>query len=59
MHCIICNTELTDFESTRKDIKTNQFVDMCNECLSVSGIVTHDRLDLATDDDLEYLNLDA
>lgn len=57
MHCKVCNEELTDFESTRKDVNTLQFVDMCNECIAVSGVSTHDRFDLATDSDLEFLNL--
>lgn len=57
MHCKTCNTELTDFESTRKDSNTMQFLDLCNECIAMSGVVTYDRLDLATDEDMEYLNI--
>lgn len=58
MHCVICNAELTDFEATRRDSVTNVFVDTCNECLRYSSIKTKDRYDLATEDDLEVLNVD-
>lgn len=32
MRCIDCDVELTDFEATRRDQRTNQFLDLCNEC---------------------------
>jgi hypothetical protein len=57
MHCVMCNVELTDFESTRKDAETMRHLDMCNQCISESDIVTVDRFDLASDDDMEYINV--
>ena len=32
MHCIICDTLLTDFESTRRNRNTGEFMDLCNPC---------------------------
>lgn len=32
MRCIACNKSLSDFEATRKDSKTGEFIDMCNDC---------------------------
>ncbi len=34
MRCCACNKLLSDFEATRKDAKTGEYVDMCNTCLS-------------------------
>ena len=31
MHCVACNCELTDVESTRKDVRGN-YLDMCTYC---------------------------
>lgn len=31
MHCQACNCELTDIESTRKDIR-GKFIDLCTYC---------------------------
>lgn len=33
MRCIACNVELDDHEVTRKDPKTNQYLDTCGDCL--------------------------
>ena len=32
MKCASCNANLTDFESTRFNIKTGLYLDLCNEC---------------------------
>jgi len=56
MHCKLCNAELSDFESTRKDANTYDFVDMCNECIAHSNITTVDRFDLADENDLDGLD---
>lgn len=32
MRCVACDVELTDFESTRKSITSNEYVDLCNAC---------------------------
>lgn len=34
MRCNCCNKLLSDFESTRKNAVTGEYMDMCNECLS-------------------------
>ena len=56
MKCKSCNSPLSDFESTRKDAQTLQFLDMCNACIAGSGITTLDRMDLADDNDLQYFD---
>jgi hypothetical protein len=56
MHCKICNAELSDFEATRRDANTYQFVDTCNECLAYIGTTTVDRFDLADENDLDGLD---
>ena len=32
MRCKACNTLLMDYESRRKDPRTKEYLDMCNEC---------------------------
>ena len=32
MRCIACNTELTDYEATRKSGQSGEFLDLCNDC---------------------------
>jgi len=34
MHCICCDTELTDIESSRKSNTTGQYLDTCDNCFS-------------------------
>lgn len=34
MKCLACDRLLSDFESTRKYNETQEFVDLCNSCLS-------------------------
>ena len=56
MRCRACDRNLSDFESTRKDHDTGQFVDLCNECISVvnADLSTDDRFDLKhNEDDIE------
>ena len=33
MRCQDCNTNLTDAESTRKDPRTGDYMDICDQCL--------------------------
>lgn len=33
MRCVCCNSELSDYESTRKSATTGEYLDMCNDCL--------------------------
>lgn len=61
MHCVACNKLLTDFESTRRNAITKDFVDLCKVCFEdVKGffpvierkdLVTQSDLDLEGDDD--------
>lgn len=34
MHCICCNEELTDLETSRKSKVTGQYLDTCDICFS-------------------------
>lgn len=54
MRCLSCNTIMTDYEATRKNIFTGEFIDLCNHCFaSVSEYLhTIERDDLAHEDDL-------
>jgi len=59
MHCRACDTLLSDFESTRRNANTFEFVDLCNSCFKeVKHIIpVIERKDLITsvdiDDDLD------
>lgn len=57
MRCIACNTELNDFESTRKDSRGN-YLDLCNYCFKSTEYEfdTNDRLDLLDEADILYEN---
>jgi hypothetical protein len=58
MHCKACDTLLNDFEATRRNKFTHDFVDLCNRCFDdIKGTVpVIERKDLMTsrdyDDDL-------
>ena len=34
MRCSCCNVMLTEFESTIRKVSTNEFIDICEKCLS-------------------------
>ena len=57
MHCKICDALLTDFEATRRNANTNQFLDICNHCFAESGLKdimpTRDRKDLVKESDFD------
>ena len=59
MHCRACDTLLSDFEATRRNANTFDFVDLCNSCFKdVRHIIpVVERKDLVTsvdiDDDLD------
>jgi hypothetical protein len=65
MHCSCCDRLLTEFESTRRNANTFQFIDLCKVCFEdVKPFVpTIDRADLITeqdlDEDLDCDNLDT
>jgi hypothetical protein len=51
MRCKACNTELNDFESTRKSSTTGEFIDLCNVCYNsvrndVQAIERFDLMDV-------------
>lgn len=44
MRCLSCNEILTDKEATRRGAYTNEFMDLCDHCLSsISGVDTYTR----------------
>ena len=55
MHCTACDRLLTEFESTRRNAHTFQFIDLCKVCFEdVKPFVpTIDRTDLITEADLD------
>lgn len=56
MHCQICNSFLTEFESSRIDIRTGEHLDTCNECWSYYKSPTIDNFDLAVESDMVELD---
>jgi len=60
MRCTCCNVVLNDFESTRKNRATGEYLDMCNKCTSFvdDAIETIDRSDLSEsevpDDEIDF-----
>lgn len=61
MRCVCCDKVLNDFESTRKSIRTGEYMDMCNKCYHTidKTVLTYERYDLQDDedddlDDVEY-----
>ena len=58
MHCLACNTLLNDFEATRRNANTFQFIDLCNACYSeVKHVIPAiERRDLITSQDIDDLN---
>jgi hypothetical protein len=34
MRCLACNCDMTDFEATRKWMKSHEYVDLCNRCFN-------------------------
>ena len=53
MRCISCDKLLTDFESTRRSIQSNDFIELCNECFyyAADDIATLSREDLRSEHD--------
>lgn len=53
MRCVCCNKILSEFESTRKSITTNEYLDMCNRCYGTisKDVLTYERYDLFDDED--------
>jgi hypothetical protein len=57
MRCLACNTDLNDYESTRKDAN-GRYLDLCNTCFRATEyeFSTDDRLDLIDEADIQYEN---
>ena len=55
MHCSCCDRLLTEFECTRRNANTFQFIDLCKVCFEdVKPFVpTIDRKDLISEADLD------
>jgi hypothetical protein len=55
MRCRCCDKNLNDFESTRKSVNTNEYLDMCQQCYStiVRDVPTLEREDLLTNEEKE------
>ena len=53
MRCISCDKLLTDFESTRRSIQSNDFIELCNDCFyyAADDIATLSREDLRSEHD--------
>ena len=51
MRCSCCNVMLTEFESTIRKVSTNEFIDMCEKCLSTieDDVKVMTREDLRTE----------
>jgi hypothetical protein len=60
MHCSCCDRLLTEFESTRRNANTFQFIDLCKVCFEdVKPFVpTIDRKDLISEADLDEIEDD-
>ena len=60
MHCSCCDRLLTEFESTRRNANTFQFIDLCKVCFEdVKPFVpTIDRKDLISEADLDVVDDD-
>jgi hypothetical protein len=55
MHCSCCDRLLTEFESTRRNANTFQFIDLCKICFEdvKPYVPTIDRKDLISEADLD------
>jgi hypothetical protein len=60
MRCISCDSLLTEFESTRRSGRTNEFLDICSRCLYdvEDDITVIDRLDLKHASDEMYYGVE-
>lgn len=55
MHCIACDRLLSEFEATRKNALTMEYIDLCKVCFEdVKGLFpVIERKDLVTESDLD------
>jgi hypothetical protein len=38
MRCVACDKQLADWEATNRSTVTNEFLDLCRECLFDAGV---------------------
>ncbi len=55
MHCVACDRLLSEFEATRKNAMTMDYIDLCKVCFEdVKGLFpVIERKDLVTESDLD------
>ena len=55
MHCVACDRLLSEFEATRKNALTMDYIDLCKVCFEdVKGLFpVIERKDLVTESDLD------
>ena len=55
MKCLACDTTLTDYETTLRDVNTFEYVSECLECIRSSNGVFDltERIDLKTVNDID------
>ncbi len=55
MKCLACDTLLTDYEATLRNVDTLDYISECLECIRNSNGVfdLHERLDLKTVHDID------
>ena len=49
MRCCCCNSNLNDYESTLRSIRTGDYLDMCRKCLTDLNIETAPNKNEPTD----------
>ena len=56
MHCVACDRLLSEFEATRKNAMTMDYIDLCKVCFEdVKGLFpVIERKDLVTESDLDH-----
>lgn len=56
MHCLSCDCELSDYESTRKSARTGEYLDLCDSCLDPirEEFNLIERVDLQNSMPIEY-----
>jgi len=61
MHCIACDRLLSEFEATRKNAMTMDYIDLCKVCFEdVKGLFpVIERKDLVTESDLDPCERDV
>lgn len=55
MHCLCCDKLLTDYEATRRNAMTKEFIDLCNKCYGTisNDVLAIERQDLRHEEDTE------